>query len=217
MMQLLKLLPFLLKFLSNHAVILHDFTLEVLAISQGLLDLSLKTSLIFNPFAAVGYKLLGEFLDFVSFFLELLDRLALNLDHLFEIVALKDKIRNGLFIVCLVDSADFDQNIQSFVLKKRKGILELDFLDLLLNLTDLMLFLLDLLLILELALIVVLNDLQLLQSLCQYLVLVQIRIHLFSDRLVVLLQFFKFLHHLFVDILLDPWKQSLFGSIQVTN
>lgn len=204
MMQFLKLLPFLLKLLSNHAVILHDLALEILAISQGLLDLSLKTSLIFDPFAAVGDKLLGEFLDFVSFFLELLDRLALNLDHLLEVVALKDEIRNGLFIMCLVDSADLDQHIQSFVLKKREGILELDFLDLLLNLTDLLLFLFDLLLILELALIVVLNDLQLLQSLCQDLVLVQIRVHLFSNRFIVLFQFFKFLHHLFVDILLDP-------------
>lgn len=103
------------------------------------------------------------------------------------------------------------------MLKKREGVLELDFLDLLLNLTDFLLFLLDFLLVFELALIVVLNDFQLFQSLCQDLVLVQIRIHLFSDRLIVLLQFFEFLHHLFVNILLDPWKQSLFGSIQVTN
>lgn len=204
MMQLLKLLPFLLKFLSNHAVIFHDFTLEIFTISQGLLNLSLKTSLILDPFAAIGDKFLSEFLDFISFFLELLDRLAFNLDHLLKVVALKDKIRNGLFIMCLVDSADLDQHIQSFVLKEREGILELYFLDLLLNLADLLLFLLDFLLILELALIVVLNDLQLLQSLCQDLVLVQIRIHLFSDRLIVLLQFFKFLHHLFVDILLYP-------------
>lgn len=107
-MQLLKLLPFLLQFFSDHTVILHDLALEILAISQSLLDLSLKASLILNPFATVGDKLLGEFLDFVSFFLELLDRFALNLDHLLEVVALKDKIRNGLFIVCLVDSADLD-------------------------------------------------------------------------------------------------------------
>lgn len=160
-MQLLKLFPLLLQLFSNHAIILHNFTLEILTISQGLLDLSLKTSLILYPFAAISNKLLCEFLDFIGLFLELLDRLTFYLDHLLKVVALKNKIRNGLFVVGLVDSADLDQHVQSFMLQKRKGVLELDFFDLLLNLTDLLLFLLDFLLVLELALIVVLNDLQL--------------------------------------------------------
>lgn len=216
-MQLLKLFALLLQLFSNHAVILHNFTLEILTISQGLLDLSFKTSLILYPFATIGNKLLCEFLDFIGLLLELLDRLTFYLDHLLEVVALKDKIRNGLFIVSFVDSANLDQHIQSLMFQKREGVLELDFFDFLLNLTDFQLFLLNLFLILELALIVVLNDLQLFQSLSQDLVFVKIRIHLFSDRFVILLKFFKFFHHLFIHILLDSRKQSLLCSIQVTN
>ena len=216
-MQLLKLLPLFFELFSNHAIVLHDFALEILTIPQGLLNLSLETSLILNPLAAVGDKLLCEFLDFIGLFLELLDGLAFDLDHLFEVVALEDEVRNGLLVVCLVDSADLDQHVQSFVLEKREGVLELYFLDLLLNFTDLLLFLFDLLLVLELALVVVLDDLQLFQSLRQDLVFVKIRVHLFSDRLIVLLEFFKLFHHLFVDILLDSWKQSLLCSVQVTN
>ncbi len=71
----------------------------------------MKTGLILNPFTAIGNKLLGKFLDLISFLLEVLDGLTFDLDHLLEVVALDHQLRDGLFIVGLIDPADLDQHI----------------------------------------------------------------------------------------------------------
>lgn len=46
----------------------------------------------------------------------MLDGLTFDLDHLLEVVALDNQLRNGLFVVGLVNTADFDQDIESLVL-----------------------------------------------------------------------------------------------------
>lgn len=73
-----------------------------------------------------------------------------------------------------VDSANFDEHVEPFVLKQRKCILILHFFYFFLNLCDFGTFLLHFLLIFELALIVVLNNLQFFQSLGQNLVFIEI-------------------------------------------
>lgn len=147
----------------------------------------------------------------------MLDGLTFDLDHLLEVVALDHQLRDGLLVVGLVNPADFDQHVQSLVLKKGKCILVLHLLDLLLNLSNLSFFLLDFLLVLELALVVVLDDLQFLQPLGQNFVLIKIGIHLLPNALIVLLQLFKLLHHLPVNILLDAWKETLFATTQLAS
>lgn len=102
----------------------------------------------------------------------MLDSFAFDFYHLLEVIALDNELRNGLFVVSLVDSTDLYQHIQSLVLKKRKGILIFHFLDLLFDLSNPSFLLLDLFLVLELTLVVVLDDLQFLQSLGQDLVFI---------------------------------------------
>ena len=82
-----------------------------------------------------------------------------------------------------------------------------------LNLCDFGTFFPHFLLIFELALIVVLNNLQFFQSFCQNLILVEVGIHLLPDALIILLQLLQFLHHLLVHVLLDSWQQALLASV----
>jgi hypothetical protein len=72
------------------------------------MNLSLKTGFILDSFTAIGDKLFSEFLYLISFLFELLNRLTLTFDHLFEVIALKNKIRNGLLIVGFIDPTNFD-------------------------------------------------------------------------------------------------------------
>lgn len=88
---------------------------------------------------------------------------------------------------------------------------------LLFNLPDLLLFLLNLLLVLQLTSVVVLDYLQLLQPLRKHLVLVEKRIHLPPNRLVVLLQLLQLSHHLLVHVLLYSGQQALLCSIQIAG
>ena len=74
------------------------------------------------------------------------------------------------------------------MLQQRVGVLILYFLNFFFNLRYLILFLLDLTLILQLTLVVVLNYLELLKSLSQYFILVEIAIHFPSNRLIILLK-----------------------------
>ena len=101
------------------------------------------------------------------------------------------------------------------MLKEGVGILVLNFFNFLFNFIDLFLLLLDFLLVFQLALIVVLDDLQLFQSFCQNFIFVEVRVQISSDRHIIFLKFFEFLDHLFVDILFDSWQQSLFCSSQI--
>lgn len=101
--------------------------------------------------------------------------------------------------------------------KQRKSILILHFLNFLLNFSNLLLSLFDLLLVLQLTLIVVLNDLQLFQSLCQNFVFVKEGIQISSDRLIVFLQFFKLFCHLFICILFDSRKKTLLCTLKVDS
>lgn len=125
----------------------------------------LQTVLILYFLATIGYKLLSELLDLVDLLLELEDGLALSLDHFLEVVALDNQFRDCLFVVCLVSSADLDQDIEALVFKQGVGILVLDFLNLLLDLGYSSFLLLDLLLVFQLTLIVVLDYLQLFEPL----------------------------------------------------
>jgi hypothetical protein len=75
-----------------------------------------ETGLILYSFTTIGDKFFGKFLDLIRFLLEVLDGLTLDLDHLLEVVALDHQLRNGLFVVGLIDPADLDQHIQSLVL-----------------------------------------------------------------------------------------------------
>jgi hypothetical protein len=117
-MEFLKLFSFLFKFFSNHRVVLDNFTLEIFTISQSLLNLLLKIVLVFDSFAAVGNKLFCKFLDLINFLLELKDGLTFSLDHFFEVIALEDKLRNSFFVISFVSPANFDEDIQSFMLKE---------------------------------------------------------------------------------------------------
>ena len=161
----MKLFPLLLELFSNHGVIFLYFILEVLSIPQGLLYFFLQTLLILNPFAAISNKFFGKFFNLINFLLELLDGFALYFDHLFKVITLENEIRYRLFVMSFIPSANFYQNVQPFMLKQRIGILILYLLDLLFNLSNLFLSLLDFLLILQLTLVVVLNYLELFQSL----------------------------------------------------
>ena len=68
----------------------------------------MKTGLVFYAFTAISYKFFGELLYLVSFLFQLGDSFTLYLYHLFEVVALEYKVRNGFFIVGFVDPANFD-------------------------------------------------------------------------------------------------------------
>ena len=74
------------------------------------------------------------------------------------------------------------------MLQQRVGVLILYFLNFFFNLRYLILFLLDLTLILQLTLVVVLDYLELLKSLSQYLIFVEIAVHFPSNRLIILLK-----------------------------
>jgi hypothetical protein len=151
------------------------------------LNFLLQIVFIFYTLTAVGNELLCKFFDFFSFLLELLNGLTFSLDHLLEVIALKHKLRDSLFVMGLVAPADLDKHIKSFMLKERVSILILHLFDLFLNLSDLSFFLLNFLFILELALVVVLDDLQFLQSLRQNFIFVQVGIQLSSNHHIVLL------------------------------
>ena len=77
----------------------------------------MKTGLVFYASTAISYKFFCELLYLVSFLFQLGDSFTLYLYHLFEVVALKYKVRNGLFIVGFVDPANFDEHVESFMLK----------------------------------------------------------------------------------------------------
>jgi hypothetical protein len=191
--------------------------LEILSVSKGLLDLSLQTGLVLDSFAAIGYEFLREFFDLICFLFELLDDLALDFDHLFEVVALQDKIGDGLFVVGLVPAADFYEHIEALMFEQREGVLILDFLDFVFDLSDLLFLLFHFLFVLQLVLIVVLYDFQLFESFREYLVFVQIGVHLSADGFVVLLQFLQFLHHLSVRVLFYSWEKAGLCAVQLAN
>lgn len=211
-MQLLQLFLLLFKFLGDHRVVFDNLTLEILFVSEGLLDLLLQVVLILNSLVAVRYKLLGELFDFINLLFELLDGLTFTFYHLFEVVAFKDELRDGLLVKSLVLLADFDQNIESFMLKQGVCVLVFDSLDLLFNLIDFLLLVSDLLLILELTLVVVLDDLQFFESFRKNLVLIEKRIKLPPDGDIIFLKLIKLTHHLLVDILLNPRQKTLLSS-----
>lgn len=217
LVQLVQFLPFLLELLGNHGVILYHFRVEIVPIPKSLLDFPVEAGLVLDPFTAISHELLGELLDLISLLLQVLDGLAFDLDHLLEVVALDHQLRNGLFVVGLVDPADLDQHVQPLVLQKGERVLVFHLLDLLLDLCNLAFLLFDLLLVLELALVVVLDDLQLLQPLGQNLVLIEIGVHFLSDTLIVLLQLLELLHHLPVHILLDAGKETLLAATQLAG
>ena len=148
--------------------------MEILPVSQSLLNFFLQIILILYFLATISNKFLCKFLYLINFFLELENGLTFGFDHLFKVVTFKDKIRNSLFVICFISSADFDQNIQSFVFKEGVGILILYFFNFLFNFIDFFLFLFNFLLIFQLTLIVVLNDLQLFQSFCQNFIFIKI-------------------------------------------
>lgn len=116
-MELMKLFTFLLQLFSYHRVVFLDLVLEMLTISDGLLDFLLQICLVLYFLAIVSNKLFGQLFDLISLALQLLDRLALDLDHLLEIVALGDQIRDSFLVVSLVSLANLDQNVQSLMLK----------------------------------------------------------------------------------------------------
>lgn len=87
---LLELFSLLFKLLNNHRVIFDDLTLEVLSVFKCLLDLFLEILLILDSLVTVSYKLFSQFFDLIDLFLQLLNRLTLSFDHLFEIVAFED-------------------------------------------------------------------------------------------------------------------------------
>lgn len=163
MVQIFKLSPLLFEFLGNHGIVLDDFTLEVLSVSESLLYFLLQAILILYLLATVSYKLLCEFFNLIDLLLELEDGLALSLDHLFKVITLDNKLRDSLLVVGLVPSADLDQDVEALVFQQGVGVLVLDFLNLLLNLGNSSFLLFDLLLVLQLTLIVVLDYLQLFQ------------------------------------------------------
>ena len=76
--------------LGDHGVVFDDLTLEVLFVSEGLLDFLLQVVLILNSLVAVRYKLLGELFDFINLLLELLNGLTFTFDHFLEVVAFQD-------------------------------------------------------------------------------------------------------------------------------
>lgn len=121
-----------------------------------MLDFTLQTGLVFDSLAAVSDELLSELLDFVSLLFQLLNSLAFRFYHLLEVVALENQVWDGFFVVGFVSAADFDQNIQSFVLKERKSVLVLHLLNFLLDFCDLLLLFFDFLLVFQLTLVVVL-------------------------------------------------------------
>jgi hypothetical protein len=174
MVKLLQFLSLFFELLSDHRVVFYHFRLEVFSVSQGLLDLAMETCLVLDAFAAVCHKFFSELLYLISFLLQLSDSFALDFYHLFEVVAFEHKVGNGFFIMGFVYSANFDEHVESFVLKQRKCVLVLHFFYLFLNLCDFGTFLLHFLLIFELALIVVLNNLQFFQSFRQNFVFVEI-------------------------------------------
>jgi hypothetical protein len=104
----LEFLPLFLKLLGNHGIILNNFRLEVLAIPECLLDLSLQACLVLDSFTTVCHELLGQFLDLISLLFELLDRLAFDFNHFLEVIALNHEIRDGFFVMSFVDSANLD-------------------------------------------------------------------------------------------------------------
>ena len=145
--EILKFFSFFFKFLGYHWVIFDNFTLEILSVSQSLLNFFLQVILILYFLAAVCNKFLGKFFHLINFFLELENWFTFSFNHLFEVVAFKDEIRNGLFVVSFISSADFYQNIQSFVFKEGVCILVLNFFNFLFNFVDFFLLLLDFLLV----------------------------------------------------------------------
>ena len=185
-MQFLEFFSLFLQLLSDHRVILNNLTLEILTISKGLLYLFLQIIFIFDFFTTICHKLFGQLFNFVNLFLKLKNWLAFAFDHFFKVVALKDKIGDSFLIMCLVSATDFDQNIQSFVLKKGVSVLVLNFLNFIFNFCYFFLLFLYFFLVFQLTLIVILNNFKLFEPFSQYFVFVEVRVKLSSNRHIIL-------------------------------
>ena len=137
---------------------------------------SLQICLILNLLITIGNKLFGKFFNLLSFFLQLLDSLTLDLNHFFEVIALNNQFRDSLLVLSFVYSTNFNQNIQPLVLKQWICILILYFFYFLFYLGYFLFLFFNLLFIFKLTLIIVLDDFQLFQPLCQYLIFIKVRI-----------------------------------------
>ena len=88
-----------------------DLLLKLVAISHSLFNFLAEVFLVFDPLVTVTNEFLGQFLYLFGFLFQLLDGFIFNPYHLLEVVTLEYQIRNGLFIMSLIASANLDQDI----------------------------------------------------------------------------------------------------------
>ena len=88
-----------------------DLLLKLVAISHGLFDFLAEVFLVLDPLVAVTNEFLGQLLYLFGFLFQLLNGFIFNPYHLLEVVTLEYQIRNGLFIMSLIASANFDEDI----------------------------------------------------------------------------------------------------------